>query len=359
VWLQNSVRGAVGLALAVLLARVVSAQNAFWIGLGALSVLRSNALSTGSTVARALAGTVVGFAVGGVLVAVIGTNTAVLWVLLPIVILVAASGPVTASFLAGQAAFTVFTMILFNIIAPAGWRIGVVRVEDVALGCAASLVAGVLFWPRGAGAALGDALAEAYRAGAEYFVAAVRDVVAGADAAGGGPAGTTSHTASGASRASATRLDDALRQYLAEQGAKHVPLEDVAVLAGGAARLRLAGMAVAELAGAGSAAELAEPGGVLNRRANQVASWYADLADAFAGRAGDRAVSAPDPPADESFLDVVLPRITGCGEPEVALAAERLLWSGQYLGDVDQLRSDLVAPAAKVRAARARAWWRR
>ena len=31
---------------------------------------------------------------------------------------------------------------------------------------------------------------------------------------------------------SAARLDDALRQYLAEQGPEHVPLEDVAVLAG-------------------------------------------------------------------------------------------------------------------------------
>ena len=46
------------------------------------------------------------------------------------------------SFAAGQAAFTVVVIVLFNIIAPAGWRIGVLRVEDVALGCAASLVAG-------------------------------------------------------------------------------------------------------------------------------------------------------------------------------------------------------------------------
>jgi hypothetical protein len=38
------------------------------------------------------------------------------------------------SFAAGQAAFTLVLVILFNIIAPAGWEIGLVRVEDVALG---------------------------------------------------------------------------------------------------------------------------------------------------------------------------------------------------------------------------------
>jgi uncharacterized membrane protein YccC len=38
-------------------------------------------------------------------------------------------------------------------VSPAGWRVGLVRIEDVALGCAVSLVVGLLFWPRGATAA--------------------------------------------------------------------------------------------------------------------------------------------------------------------------------------------------------------
>ena len=238
VWLQNSVRGAVGLAFAVLLARLVDAQNAFWIGLGALSVLRSNALATGATVVRALAGTVIGFAIGGAAVAVIGTNHAVLWTLLPLVIMVAASAPAVISFVAGQAAFTVFTIILFNIIAPAGWRIGVFRVEDVALGCLASLVAGFLFWPRGAGAALGAAYADAYRASADYLRQSIQRLT-------GAPA--SSPDVAPIASAAGTRLDDALRQYLADKGAKQVPLESVAALANGATRLRLAGMAISSL----------------------------------------------------------------------------------------------------------------
>ena len=64
-------------------------------------------------------------------------------------------------------------MILFNILQPAGWQVGLVRVEDVALGCAVSLVVGLLFWPRGAAAALGRALAEAYTDSARYLAAAV------------------------------------------------------------------------------------------------------------------------------------------------------------------------------------------
>ena len=68
-------------------------QHSFWVVLGTLSVLRSNALSTGQTVLRGIAGTVVGIVVGGVLVTLVGTNEAVLWALLPVSILVAGPGP--------------------------------------------------------------------------------------------------------------------------------------------------------------------------------------------------------------------------------------------------------------------------
>jgi MFS family permease len=355
VWLQNSVRGAIGLAVAVLLARVVGSQNAFWIGLGALSVLRSNALATGATVLRAIAGTLVGFVIGGVAIALIGTDPAVLWPLLPVVVFIAAFAPAVISFVAGQAAFTVFSIILFNIIAPIGWRVGVLRVEDVALGCAAGLVAGVLLWPRGAAAALGVAYAEAYRSAARYLQDSVDSLTGHAAEPGiSGPEAT----------AAGVRLDDALRQYLAEQGGKSVPLESVAALANGAARLRLAGVAIADLrAGApeGTVAQdgLAGPAGVLDRRAAHVTGWYGELADAFTVGRGAAPPPVPDGSDDASFLEVVLPAVERCGDESRAERAERLLWSGQYLGDVDRLRLDLTGPAAEVVAAQARPLWRR
>lgn len=143
VWLQNSIRGAVGLGLAVLLVESFKSQHAFWAVLGALSVLRSSALSTGSTALRAMLGTVVGFVIGGALVLVIGTSTPALWVALPVALLVAGYAPEAISFAAGQAAFTVVILILFNIIQPVGWKVGLVRIEDVAIGCGASLVVGL------------------------------------------------------------------------------------------------------------------------------------------------------------------------------------------------------------------------
>src|SRR5262249_55302732 len=141
---------------------------------GTLAVLRSNALATGQNVVRAIVGTCVGFAIGGALVAVVGANTTVLWILLPIVVLIAGFAPAAVSLAARQAGFTLVLLILFNIIAPEGWRIGLVRIEDVLLGCGISLLVGVLFWPRGAASALNKALAEAYVDSARHLGAAVR-----------------------------------------------------------------------------------------------------------------------------------------------------------------------------------------
>ena len=81
--------------------------------------------------------------------------------------------PATVSFAAGQAAFTLTLIILFNLLAPAGWQIGLVRIEDIALGGAVSLLVGLMLWPRGAGVALGRALSAAYADSVSYLTAAV------------------------------------------------------------------------------------------------------------------------------------------------------------------------------------------
>jgi len=73
------------------------------------------------------------------LVIAIGTHEAVLWAVLPVAVLVAAYAPRGISFAAGQAGFTVVLFVLFNLIQPVGWSVGLVRVEDVAIGFAISL----------------------------------------------------------------------------------------------------------------------------------------------------------------------------------------------------------------------------
>ena len=64
VWLHNSVRGAAGLALAVLIAEEIGVEHSFWVILGTLSVFRSNALNTGQNALRAVVGTLIGFIIG-------------------------------------------------------------------------------------------------------------------------------------------------------------------------------------------------------------------------------------------------------------------------------------------------------
>ena len=236
VWFLNALRGSLALAAAVLVADLSGVQHGFWVVLGTLSVLRTNAASTGSTALRALGGTVVGFIAGALLLLAIGTNTAALWVVLPIAIAVAAYAPGTMPFAYGQAAFTVVVVVLFNLLVPTGWKVGLLRIEDVALGCLVSLVVGVLFWPRGASSVVGDDLADAFRRDAAYLTQAVDWALGTRQVAPdtGVAAATT-----------ATRLDEALRGFLAEQGAKKVSKEELWALVMATTRLRLTAYSLA------------------------------------------------------------------------------------------------------------------
>ena len=149
VWFRNAVRGAAGMALAVLVVEITNVEHGFWVVLGTLSVLRSNALGTGFTALRAVGGTTVGFIVGSAIMIGIGAHPVLLWVLLPIAVMVSGVAPSMISFAAGQAAFTLVVIILFNIIAPVGWKVGLTRIEDVAMRMWSECRRGTSLWPRG------------------------------------------------------------------------------------------------------------------------------------------------------------------------------------------------------------------
>jgi uncharacterized membrane protein YccC len=170
--LQHSVRVAVGLALAVWLARSLGISHAFWVVLGTLQVLRSTALGTGRTTLQALVGNVIGVAIGGIFAVLAGNHPVVMWVALPLAVFLAAYAATTVGFIASQAAFTINLIIIFNLISPAGWQVGLVRIQDVAIGASISIVVGLLLWPRGARREFGRAVGEFYRAVANYLQAA-------------------------------------------------------------------------------------------------------------------------------------------------------------------------------------------
>jgi hypothetical protein len=345
VWLHNSVRGAVGLGLAVFVANRTGVQHSFWVVLGTLSVLRSNALNTGQFIARGVLGTAIGFAVGSAVVAVIGTNTALLWVLLPLAVLFAGVAPAVISFTAGQAAFTLTLLILFNIIQPEGWRIGLVRVEDVALGCAVSLVVGLLFWPRGAGAALRQALATAYAETARYLDKAIEFGVHCCDPTRPTPA-PPSQDATRAVAAS-RRLDDAFRSYLSERGAKPVPLAGVTSLVTGVAALRLTADAVLDLwqrdehqAEGDRTAARAE----LVQSSVRVNGWYDELASSLDDRHEVPVPLARDADAEDRFVDAVRHDLLS-QDGNATATAVRMIWTNDHLDAARRLQEALVEPA--------------
>jgi uncharacterized membrane protein YccC len=212
--LRNSLRTGLGLALAVGVTHVFPVQHGFWVVLGAMSVLRSSALTTGTRVLRAVAGTAVGFVLGAVVIELLGVDPVVLWILLPIVAFGSAYVPEVASFVAGQAAFTMMVLINFNLIVPTGWQVGLIRVEDVVVGAMVGIVVSILLWPRGATAAVSKAIDDARAVGADFLKAAVLRVTRGASEAATDRVIALSRQALEASRT----VDDAVRQYLSENG---------------------------------------------------------------------------------------------------------------------------------------------
>jgi Fusaric acid resistance protein-like len=345
VWLHNSLRGAAGLGLAVLAARLTGVQHSFWVVLGALSVLRSNALNTGQDAVRAMLGTLAGFIVGAALLVGIGTNTTLLWFLLPLAILLAGVAPAVISFTGGQAGFTLTLVILFNIIQPTGWRVGLVRIEDVAIGVGVSLVVGVLFWPRGAAPALRQALAEAYADSAGYFASTVRWGMSRGDPST--PALPAPADDAAQSAAASRRLDDAFRTYLAERGAKRLPLADVAALVTGVAGLRLEADAVLDLwRGADGQAD----GDVTAARheilgtTERIMGWYDGLATILITGGELPQPLAHDQAADGRLVQAVRRDLPG-NDGIASATAVRIIWTDDHLDVVRRLQATIISPA--------------
>jgi uncharacterized membrane protein YccC len=343
VWFRNSLRGAVGLAIAVYIAQRAGLQHGFWVVLGTLSVLRSSALATGWSIVSALAGTAIGIVVGSLLVIGIGTHEAVLWGVLPIAVFLAAYAPRAISFAAGQAGFTVVLFVLFNLIQPVGWTVGLIRVEDVAIGFAISLLVGVLFWPRGSDVFLLDELAAAYARCVDYVVAAARRLSdAGAD-----DATRAARTAD----ASLHRLEDAFRQYLTDRTATAYNVEDVAALVGGAARVRRAAQSLATLGGmAAPNARVERCAGNLDTGLDGLQAWFTSFGDALVERREVPPPQARDTEGGNRLLACIREAARDRDKATVD-AALVLLWSSQHLENLRRLETHLAERANAALAA--------
>jgi uncharacterized membrane protein YccC len=337
VWLHNSIRGALGFGLTVFLADLLGVQHAFWVVFGTLAILRSNASNTGQTAVRALLGTAIGLIVGLPVVLLIGDHTTISWILLPLSF---AFGALASAvfFAAGQAGFTFTLLLLFSIVGPVGLDFGLVRITDVALGCAVAVVVTLLLWPRGATANMNRALASAFDLSARYVGEAVRfSLLRGHASLTGTPPVTERTDAANAAR----RLDDASRQFLAERGAKGVDLAQLTSLIVAVAVLRRTADAINDI----WLREDSPPSIAQSRARAQILFSQAELVGWFRQAAGALMHDAPVPPPLSSeetmssrLLDALQDDFTE-GDERQAVAAVKLLWT------YDQLRSARVVGA--------------
>jgi hypothetical protein len=161
------------------------------------------------------------------------------------------------------------------------------------------------------------------------------------------PAPTSEATSAAAA---SRRLDDTFRGYLAEGGAKAVPLAEVTGLVTGVAGLRLAADAVLDLwqrddaAGGDRAAARRE----LLASSGLIVDWYTGFADSLTGQ---REVPEPlghDELADGRLIDAVshdLRREDG----KASATAARMIWTGDHLDAARRLQELLVGPARATR----------
>jgi hypothetical protein len=142
------------------------------------------------------------------------------------------------------------------------------------------------------------------------------------------------------------RLDDALRGFLTEQGAKRIPKEDLWRLVSGTLRARLTAHSLAGLPN-----PQVEPDplrGMLSAQAGQLAAWYDHLASRL-DRTDHGTVPLLAPP---EFHEP--PSTNGMTVRNLSCA----LWVNEHLKHLTPRLAELVGPAQAVAAQRHRPWWR-
>ncbi len=348
--LQGSLRVAIGLALAVWVARAFDLSHAFWVVLGTIQVLRSNALGTGRTVVLAVVGNAIGVVIGGLFAVVAGNHPALMWAAFPIAVFGAAYAATTIGFMLSQAAFTINLIVVFNLISPAGWQVGLVRIEDLIVGALISLLVGLLLWPQGARRELVRGLGSVYRSLVAYLDLAF-DGVLGFERVG----------AAGPARRIAIRARDRAREafetFLTERGAGSSEQEAAAFLMTSANHVILAGDLLGVIAGAMgySGASCAEGAREVRLQVQAVLGSYRGLADRLSlSRAGEPDHQMSSTALRQAELNCLRLWQTNAGAGRGAMA---VVMAGEWLQNLARLEVDLEGPVSSAAAAARKRWW--
>jgi Fusaric acid resistance protein-like len=240
---RNALRTGVGLALAVAVTHLFPVQHGFWVVLSTMAVLASSALITRTKMVQAVVGSAVGVTVAAVLIAAFTITPAALWSLLPIGVFGSAYLPRLFSFAVAQGVTTLTTLIILDLMAPTGWQVGLLRIEEIVMGAGVGMVVSLLLWPRGAVAAMSAVISAALNANVPYLRAAVRRVTCGSSDEIEADLHALSRDAMVVSR----MVDDAVRQYLSETGSGANLRTPVVRAANRATSVRAAGDMIADI----------------------------------------------------------------------------------------------------------------
>lgn len=179
-WARLALRAGVGVALAVLVVEMVGLAHGFWVMLGVVSVLRLDPSTTFKMGALAIGGTLLGAVVAILVIFVDDRNEPLLWILFVGAVFLATWAPGALGFTLGQAAFSLFVIIAFSLIAwPPDLATVEQRVLDICVGVVVGVVVAALMWPRGVMRGLMSNVADAIDSARGALVAGVNHLVTG------------------------------------------------------------------------------------------------------------------------------------------------------------------------------------
>jgi hypothetical protein len=147
--------------------------------------------------------------------------------------------------------------------------------------------------------------------------------------------------------AASRRLDDAFRTYLAERGAKPIPLAEVAGLVTGVAGLRLEADAVLDLwrgDNGQTGGDLAAARQEILGSAERVTGWYDGLATTMITGGELPQPLAQDKAADGRLAWAVRRDLLG-DDSRASTTAIRMIWTGDHLDVVRRLQAAIISPA--------------
>lgn len=206
-----------------------------------------------------------------------------------------------------------------------------------------SLVAGALFWPRGATGALRGALAEAYAECAAYLrTVAERGTAADRSRQAAEPAASRA-------AAAARRLDDAFREYLAERGRKRLSLAEVASLLPGVAGLRLTAQAVSDLWAGYESARIDAPRAQVEVivMTERVTNWFAAMAQAMTGAGTVPRALHGDGASNGRLVEALGQDLESVAASAASVRAHtvRLVWTSDHVDGAPNLQGLVEQPA--------------